>query len=59
LLGITCAHQIGQPVENSVQVGTALIVLHRLSPVWAAYALESIVNEGDPRADSNASKRDY
>src|SRR5438552_16947742 len=58
LLRITCAHHIGQPVENSVQVGAALIILYRVTPLRTTDSLESIVNEGHTRSGSRGSKRD-
>src|SRR5262245_33416197 len=59
LAAITWVHQIGEPVQNSMQVVAALIILHRLIPVWTANALESIVSNGDLRAGDGGSQGNH
>src|SRR5579864_3221274 len=59
VLGITCIHQLGQSVENSMDIGATLIVQYRLTPVCTTNVLESVVNERDPGAGSNGSKCDH
>src|ERR1041384_1097646 len=58
LVRIACVHRVGEPVENPVQVGAALVILYRLGPLRTTDFLEPIVNEGHPRSGVRGIERE-